>query len=284
MEQLLAGKNVFITGAGANIGRAIALEMAEQGANIYFAEIDAARSAALEQELQANGTTTQGFVCDVSRATTIEDILQQLNQRQVAIDILVNNVGITDVPREATLQSFETWQQVMDTNVLGPLYLSRIVAQNMIDRGTAGSILFITSVHQWVYHGSEVYSATKAGLGMIIDELAVLLAQHNIRVNGIAPGSCIEAPDGLPIRNNGTPLYHESVKPCYIGRAAVFLSSDYFSRHTTGAVLKIDGGLSLYAFNNRDIICPPVTPSFPRARRLARRGLNYLGKIRRLSE
>ncbi len=275
MEQLLAGKNAFITGAGANIGRAIALEMAAHGASIYFVEKDGARSAALEAELHASGTVTQGFVGDASKPTIIDRILQELKRQNIVIDMLVNNVGIITKSPETTPQAFEHWQEVMDTNVLVPLYLSRSVAQTMIEGGICGSIIFITSIHQWIYHGDEVYSATKAGLGMIINELAVSLAQHGIRVNGIAPGACTDENEGMAFFRSGTPLYHEAVKPCYIGRAAVFLSSDYFSHHTTGAVLKVDGGLSLYALNNRDLISPPTPVPFPRLNRWVARTYAY---------
>jgi NAD(P)-dependent dehydrogenase (short-subunit alcohol dehydrogenase family) len=92
----------------------------------------------------------------------------------------------------------------------------------------------------------EFYSASKAALGMIIKELAIELAPHNIRVNGIAPGNIKEDEKGNTIPHRYTPLYGSSINPCYIGRAAVYLSSDYYSRYTTGTVIKIDGGLSLY--------------------------------------
>ena len=272
MEQLLAGKNAFITGAGANIGRAIALEMAAQGATICFAEQDTARCAALEEELRAAGTQTHGFVCDASRPEHLEDVLGQLARRKIVVDILVNNVGIgTEPSLETSPSTFAEWGRVMDTNVLAPLYLSRAVAARLIEDKRPGSIVFITSIHQWVFHGTEVYSASKAALSMIIDELAVPLARHNIRVNGIAPGSCTENPDGTPTRYSGAPLYGQAVRPCYIGRAAVFLCSDYFSHHTTGAVLKVDGGLSLYSFRSRDLITPPPSGAFPALRRGASR-------------
>jgi NAD(P)-dependent dehydrogenase (short-subunit alcohol dehydrogenase family) len=81
---------------------------------------------------------------------------------------------------------------------------------------------------------------------MIIKELALDLAPYHIRVNGIAPGYIDEDKNGNPITHKYTPLYKSSINPRYIGRAAVYLSSDFFSRFTTGTVLKIDAGLSLY--------------------------------------
>ena len=265
MGNLLAGQNAFITGAGANIGRAIALEMAEQGANIFFADIDPARVAALEGELRHKAARVQGFVADLSGIAAIEAILAQLKQGDIAIHILVNNLGLTVRAPETTPESFARWQRVFDINVLVPLYLSRLVAQSMIEAQIAGSIVFITSVHQWTYFGDQIYSATKASLGLIVEELAVALSPHNIRVNGIAPGRVGEAPDGTPLFHRAMPLYHEQIRPQYIGRAAVFLASDYFSHHTTGAILKVDGGISLFSFDNRNIMMPPPPVSAARS-------------------
>lgn len=281
MVNLLAGKNALITGAGANIGRAIALEMASQGASIYFAEKDAARTAALEHELRALGAKVQGFTCDTSRISALDDMVEQLTRQGVTIDILVNNVGVNIKYSEITPETFKLWQEVMDTNVLAPLYLSRLVAQTMIQREVAGSIVFITSVHATHYHGDQIYSATKASLGMVINELAVSLAQHGIRVNGIAPGATNERPDGTMRYAPNVPLRHEPVRPCYIGRAAVFLASDYFSYCTTGATLIVDSGLSLCSFGNRDLTFLPAPP-VSRLIRLRRRIGRAYRSVRRI--
>jgi NAD(P)-dependent dehydrogenase (short-subunit alcohol dehydrogenase family) len=83
---------------------------------------------------------------------------------------------------------------------------------------------------------------------MIIQELAVDLAPSKIRVNGIAPGWVAQDEEGKAKYHLYTPLHHTSIDPCYIGRAAVFLASEYFSKFTTGSVLKIDAGLSSYSY------------------------------------
>lgn len=102
----------------------------------------------------------------------------------------------------------------------------------------------MTSIHQWVPNGDPAYSASKAALGTVIRELALELAPHGIRVNGIAPGYVNEDEEGRPVPHPDTPLGGVSVAPRYIGRAAVYLCADHFSRHTTGTVIKVDGGLS----------------------------------------
>lgn len=122
--------------------------------------------------------------------------------------------------------------------------LTRAVASRMVERGKGGAIVFITSIHQHVPHGKPAYSATKAALGMIVQELSLELAPHGIRVNGIAPGWVAENAQGFPIRYSRAPLHQESVHPRYIGRGVVYLAADYFSRCITGTVITIDSGLS----------------------------------------
>jgi NAD(P)-dependent dehydrogenase (short-subunit alcohol dehydrogenase family) len=255
MKALLQGKNVLLTGAGRNIGRNIAIEMGKEGAHIYFTEIDPKQMAALGEELASVGSVSKGFHLDVAESKDTDLLCDWLVDNGISIDILVNNVGMEVEEAFTTSFSLEEWHRVFDTNVLGPAYLTKRVSQMMIDRHIHGSILFVTSIHQWVIRRIPSYSASKAALGMIIKELAVELAPYKIRVNGIAPGYVKEGADGIPVEHEYTPLHGSSINPCYIGRAAVYLSSDYFSKFTTGTVLKIDAGLSLY--NHLVDIIPP---------------------------
>ena len=94
MSKLLSGKNALITGAGRNIGRSIAIEMAKQGANIFFTEIDKQRCEKLERELNRYQVTSRGFISDISKTEDIDSLYSSLLQDQTKVDILVNNVGI----------------------------------------------------------------------------------------------------------------------------------------------------------------------------------------------
>ena len=140
-----------------------------------------------------------------------------------------------------------TARDLFDTNFFGPLDLTDRISRAVVRNGRGGSILFITSIHQWVVRRMPAYSASKAALGMVIRELALELAPHSIRVNGIAPGYVTRDKGGKPVPHRHTPLYGSSVDPSYIGKAAVFLASDTTSRFTTGSVLTVDAGLSLYS-------------------------------------
>jgi NAD(P)-dependent dehydrogenase (short-subunit alcohol dehydrogenase family) len=247
-NKLLFGKNALITGAGRNIGRSIALEMARQGANVFFTDIDQERCLKLEQELKEDRVKSKGFVSDISKTEDSDALHSFLVQEKIGIDVLVNNVGIQFYPDDIQNLDLSEWQRTFSTNVFGPMYLTKHIAGMMKSSGTQGSILFVTSMHQSVPIKSICYGASKAALGMVVKEMSLELASRGIRVNGIAPGWVLENEQGLPFDFRYAPLHKTSINPCYIGRAAVYLASDYFSKFTTGTVLTIDAGLSLFHY------------------------------------
>lgn len=246
---LLSGKNVLITGAGRNIGRSIAHEMARQGANIFFTDIDAQRLESLKKELAGYKIGSKGFVSDVSDTKDIDALCAVLKNDGIEIDILVNNAGIQHEDATGIKKlELQEWIQTFRTNVFGPVYLTKAISQTMIGRNTAGSIIFITSIHDSIIRLIPSYSASKAALTMIVKELALEFAHHGIRINGIAPGWVAEDQHGNTYNHGSVPLRHSSINPHYIGRTAVYLASDYFSRFTTGSIIKIDAGSSLQNF------------------------------------
>jgi NAD(P)-dependent dehydrogenase (short-subunit alcohol dehydrogenase family) len=239
VDRMLAQKNVLVTGGARNIGRAIALEMAAHGARVHCTDVDPQGCEKLEDELSRVDANSRVFRSDISKESEIDSLCRSLADAGVHIDVLVNNVGIGG----------NDWHQVMNTNVIGPMHLTRTIARDMKERRQPGSILFVTSIHQEsVHRWSAAYSASKGALGMLIRELALDLARDRIRVNGIAPGFVSEDADGFTVPHGFTPLDGSSVHPSYVGRAAVYLSAEYFSRHTTGTVVTIDGGLSLFNY------------------------------------
>jgi len=246
MNKLLEGKNILITGAGRNIGRAIAIETAKQGANVFFTDIDKKPLNALEKELSQYPVQSKGFLSDISKTEDIDFLCQNLFELQPRIQLLCNNVGLTGNRAEKDDMNLSEWHNMFQANVFGPMYLTHQISKRMIDDRTAGSIIFMTSIHQWHVRRIASYSSSKAALGMIIKELAVDLAPFGIRVNGIAPGYVQEDENENPVPHRHTPLHKTSIKPVYIARAVIYLASDFFSKFTTGAVITIDAGLSLY--------------------------------------
>lgn len=136
--RLLHGRNVLITGAGPNIGRAIALEMGTAGADIYFTDDRSRPLRHLERELRDRGVSARGFRSDVTREKDTRLLLRALEDRGVRIDTLVNNVGIQ---REKGLLagSDADWRETLLANVLGPMRLTRLVAKGWSPRASAGA-------------------------------------------------------------------------------------------------------------------------------------------------
>jgi NAD(P)-dependent dehydrogenase (short-subunit alcohol dehydrogenase family) len=232
--RLLAGQTVLVTGAGRNIGRATALACAEQGAQVIALDIDA-------QSAQATAALTGGIAvtADITDHTAVSEALGGLPQ----IDVLVNNVGIAGLPWVQNLDPDE-WRMTYETNVIGPLWLTRLCVEKMRERGH-GNVVFVSSIHQWLPRGDAAYALSKATIGSMVKELALELAPYGIRVNGVAPGTTLADEDGSPRADPRSTLHGTTVPPQYVGRAVVFLASDFFSLHTTGSTVTVDAGLSL---------------------------------------
>ena len=239
MDRLLEGRTALVTGAGQGIGRSIALELAGQGASVYVTDVDEGRLAAVGRELAAFPVRSRAFQADVTRPEDTEALLAGLAAEGAAVDLLVNNVGIVADDLGASFA----------TNVIGPAELTRRITGALVARRTPGSVVFLSSIHAHsVFTRTRGYGPTKAAVDALVRQLALELAPHGIRVNAIAPGDVREDERGDVAPWGYTPLEGTSVRPRYIARAVTFLSSEYFSRHTTGAILTIDGGLSLFNY------------------------------------
>lgn len=246
-NKLLAKKNVFITGTGPMIGSSIAIEMAKQGANIYFTDIIEKRCLDLEERLNEYQIKYKSFVSDISKKEDTDNILKYLSEKNINIDILVNNVGINLERDQKGIKEFdiEKYKKTFDINLFGPMYLTKNISKSMINEKIKGNIIFTTSVHQEIVGLWPSYSSSKSALLMIIKELASELAEYQIRVNGIEPGWVKIDKDGSTFDSKKNILHQTTIEPHYIGRAAVYLASEYFSKFTTGTIIKVDSGATL---------------------------------------
>jgi NAD(P)-dependent dehydrogenase (short-subunit alcohol dehydrogenase family) len=258
---ILAGKNVLISGAGPNIGKSLALEMGNQGAHVFFTDLDLSWIANLERQLQLQDVSCKGFVCDIQKTEDVDALCTFIDQNDIQIDVVVHNAAL-EFQNTISLLDFkhEEWLQTYATNVFGPMYLTKCIVERMRRQGNPASILFLTSVQQFRPSGWTSYSSSKAALGMVVKELAEELAAFRIRVNGIAPGPVKVDGEGKPKPNRFVPLYKTHIPPEFIGRAAVFLASDYYSYCTTGTVLTVDGGISLYGHHSEQLSRKRNTP------------------------
>jgi len=243
VHNYLSENNVLIVGVGTNIGINICREMEKYGAKIFCIDKD----KNLIETLQ----TSSNYVCyhlDSTDEQQSEDFFSELEKSGVVIDTFIYDAGWATEPKSIRNASMSEWRKTINTNLLGPVHLGTLAAEHMIKNNVHGNMIFISSVHDTMTGIWPGYASSKAALKMFIKEFALDLSEYNIRVNGIAPGFVKANETGQPIESFYTPLMRKSIHPASIGRAAVYLASDYFSAHTTGTILKIDGGLSLHNY------------------------------------
>ncbi len=187
MTEKLAGKIVFITGASSGIGRATARAFAAQGAKLLLCARRQEKLTELAAELdQAEDVYT--FRLDVSDREAVEQTLANLPEEWKAIGILVNNAGLSRGLDKLYEDDPQNWEEMLDTNVKGLLYVTRAVVPGMVERG-AGHVISLgsTAGHQ-TYAKGAVYCATKAAERVISEGLKLDLMGTPVRVTSVDPG------------------------------------------------------------------------------------------------
>jgi 2-deoxy-D-gluconate 3-dehydrogenase len=241
----LAGKVALVTGANTGIGQAIAVALADAGADVAAA----GRSPADDTVARVRdaGRQSENFAADLSSTAAVQPLVDAVLARFGRIDILVNNAGII---RRADLLDFseQDWDAVLDTNLKSLFFLSQAVARHMAQRGS-GKIVNIASLLTF-QGGVRVpsYAAAKSGVGGVTKAMANELAAKGIQVNAIAPG--------YVATNNTAALQADETRnrqileripsgrwgrPEDIAGAAVFLAAPA-SDYVTGHILAVDGG------------------------------------------
>lgn len=235
-----AGKRAVVTGAGSGIGRAAAMRLCDEGADVLGVDLDA---AALEETFR-DWPSGRGRALDITR----RDALDELSELGGA-DVLVNAAGI--LRRHPVVEHpADAWNATLTVNVKAPFRLAREFARTHLDgRRRGGAIVNVCSIESFTgaaHHAA--YTASKTALLMATRSFALELAPHGIRVNGIAPGitetgmnqdlradplRAAELLDGIPMGRFG--------KASEQAAAICFLASDE-AAYVTGAVLAVDGG------------------------------------------
>jgi len=245
----LDGKVALITGAGRGIGRAIALELAQRGANVVINYNKSAEAAEkLVKEIEALGRKAASMQADVSDFKQAEALIKFAVETFGDLSILVNNAGITR-DQLIMLMPEADWDAVITTNLKSTFNCSKAAVKHMMRKRT-GRIINIASVAgQMGNPGQTNYSASKAGQIGFTKALAREVAARNITVNAIAPGfvdtEILDAmtPETLEAALKMVPLARKG-KPEEIAYAVAFLASDQ-AAYITGQVLGIDGGLAM---------------------------------------
>jgi NAD(P)-dependent dehydrogenase (short-subunit alcohol dehydrogenase family) len=245
----LAGKVALVTGAQQGIGAAIAVALAQEGADVALTWLDKEEKAgSIAFRVRAFGRRALLLHADVSRHGDIEAMVEQTGRQLGPPDILVNNSGV--YPRVKLLEMQEAdWDYVLDINLKAACFSTIAVARELIASGKPGSVINLASAAVRGAVRGVHYSASKGGVVSMTRAMALELAPHNIRVNAIAPGLTDTAQprygntdDELVEMAKATiPLGGKLLTPEQIARTAVFLASDD-ANATTGQVLHVNGG------------------------------------------
>ncbi|HSD75682.1 MAG TPA: SDR family oxidoreductase [Steroidobacteraceae bacterium] len=259
-QKLLGGQTALVTGASSGIGKAIAMALGEAGADIvvnFVSGEDAAQE--LVSSIRKFGGRAMAVRADVSSEEQVDSMFRTTIEEFGTVDILVNNAGLQQDAAfdELTLAQ---WNKVIGVNLTGQFLCSRAAVREFKRRGvrpeiscSAGKILCVSSVHEIIpWAGHVNYAASKGGVMLMMKSIAQEVAPYRIRVNSICPGA-IRTPINMQAWD--TPAaYNELLKlipykrigePDEIGRAAVWLASDY-ADYVHGISLFVDGGMTLY--------------------------------------
>jgi NAD(P)-dependent dehydrogenase (short-subunit alcohol dehydrogenase family) len=246
MGQELAGKVAIVTGGASGIGRATVQLFVREGARVVIADVDAERGEALAEEL---GEAAVFKRTDVARADQVQELVDHAVAHFGGLDVMCNNAGISGSTGVRFLDDdLADFERVMAVNLFGVMVGSQRAARHMAAHG-GGSIINTTSIAALRPGGGVMtYRASKAGVILVSQSLALDLGPQGIRVNCIAPGliqTAMTHYDMAPVMRRMQPLQRKGT-PEDVANAALFLASER-SAQVTGIVLSVDGGTSVGA-------------------------------------
>ena len=246
----LAGKRALVTGGSRGIGRAIALALANAGADVAITSRKGDDAEPLAREIRAKGRRSLALVLEVRSAVSIRVCFDRLAREWGGLDILVNNAG-TNIPQDLSALDETSWDTVIDTDLKGVAFVSKAAMDLLTD---GGRIVNIASIYGAVGRVQRVaYSAAKGGIVTLTKSLALELASRGITVNAVGP-SLIET-DLTRERMARDPSFREAeVARTPLGRlatpeevaAAVIYFASTEAAFVTGQTLLVDGGTSAH--------------------------------------
>lgn len=243
-QNRLADDVAIVTGAGRNIGEAVARTFAREGARVVVADIDADRANAVAEAIETDGGRAIASAVDVAEEAQVESLVAETEDRLGPVDILVNNAAINE--RSGLLDlTVETFDRVMAVNLRGMFLCTREAARSMIDSGGGRIVNVASATSGHVGRPDAVaYSTSKSGVFNFTRSAAKALAEHDIRVNTLSPTRT-----GSPVGDE-TDRSGPAAADILVGRwgrpedqanAALYLVSDE-SSFVTGTELRVDGG------------------------------------------
>lgn len=263
MDLGLKDKVVIVTGGGANIGRAISLAFAREGAKVVVADWDEPQAKKLEPEFQKLGAESFIRRTDVTNFEDVQGMVRDANDRFGPIDVLVNNVGwnrdelfINTTP--------ETWDKIIAINYRGNLNCTRAVLDQMIERKSGAIISLGSDAGRMGEYMEAVYGGCKGAVIAFMKAIAREVGRHGIRVNTVCPALTVpESADTIGERSlwsadmlerlagaaqqkivRGYPL-RKVGRPRDIASMVVFLASNEAAGHVTGQTISVNGGYTM---------------------------------------
>ncbi|WP_320053605.1 3-oxoacyl-ACP reductase FabG [uncultured Acetobacteroides sp.] len=244
----LENKVAIITGGAAGIGAATATRFAGEGATAIIWDLDEARGTALAEQLCSEGKKATFAKVNTAKYEEIEAATKAVIEKFGRIDILINNAGIT---RDSTLKKMtpELWQQVIDVNLTGVFYCTKIISEYMVEKNYGRIVNASSVVALYGNFGQTNYVATKAGLIGMTKTWARELGRKGITVNAIAPGfiateMVAKMPENVIDGMKSKVPIGRLGQPEEIAAAYLFLASDE-AAYINGATLSVDGGMTI---------------------------------------
>ena len=245
LSKLIEGKTAIVTGASRGIGKAIAISLAKEGAEVIINYSSSPENAnKVVSEINEFGGKAYPLQADISNENSVNELIKKVLDKHNKIDVLVNNAGIT---KDGLLMRMKTedWKKVIDLNLSGVFYCTRAVSRQMLKQ-KKGRIINITSVVGLMGNpGQANYSAAKAGVIGLTQSAAKEFASRGITVNAVAPGfiSTDMTKDlnseailsAIPLGRFGDPKD--------VAGAVRFLAADPSAAYITGQTIQVDGGM-----------------------------------------
>jgi len=249
MQQRYVGKTAIVTGAGRNVGEAIAHRLAGEGARVAVVDLDERRATSVADEINAqHPDSARWFRCDVADSAQVQKLVADVVEAFGTVDVLVNNVAITD--RGVTVLDLEedTWHDVLKVCLDSVFLCSKYAGRQMVAAGKGGAIVNIGSTSGYRARvNATAYAAAKAAVLSMTRSMAAQLGEHGIRVNLVVPNK-VGSPVGQDVEPEGRKrdnVLKRGAVPADIANAVAFVASDE-AGFITAADLLVDGG-SLHA-------------------------------------
>ncbi len=243
-EPRLGNKVAVVTGAGAGIGRAIALRFGAEGAHVVVNDVNPTTAEDTARAIVGAGGSACGVAADVSDKADVDRLFDATLERFQTIDILVNNASLTNTARHFLAADEQWWDRILAVN-LKSAFLCALRAAQVMARRRRGVIINMSSGGASRAHrGNAAYDAAKGGIEALTRALALDLAPYGVRVNGLVPGSIdSHGLDAATLRERGLAIPLGRVGDVTdMAGPALFLASDDAS-YITGHLLAVDGGL-----------------------------------------